>query len=178
MVIVELSPDYTAEPSTRRSPRKMPTSQPDKFSSQRPQKEAVITKPDRFPTAPVNGNANIGEKIDRSNRVHGVSASSSESTSPLTENIHDVDSHTAMNTQHANGTSSHKGLSYMNTCSVSALEVRNPDLSAAAKAIQVSVPPHLRVISGYFGVSRRACSFLILPTNFKLEAKDKPTYYL
>ncbi|KAK1413187.1 hypothetical protein QVD17_34958 [Tagetes erecta] len=145
----ELSPDYTGEPSTRRSPRKMPTSQPE-LSSQRPLREAVITKPNRYTTPPVNGNANIGEKRDKSNRGHAVSASSSESTSPLTENIHDVDSHIAMNTQHANGTSSQKGFSSMNTHSVSALEVRNPDLSAAAKAIQISAPPHLRssVVNG------------------------------
>ncbi|KAF5817155.1 putative histidine kinase/HSP90-like ATPase [Helianthus annuus] len=140
----EASPDYATEP-TRKSPRTIlaPQMQSDKSFSHRPQKEAVITNPSRYSTAPNNGNVNTGEKIDKLNRAHGVSASSSESASPLTENIRDVDSQTTMNAQHANG-GSQKGLSSMKTHAVSALEVRNPALSGAAKVLQVSAPPHLR----------------------------------
>ncbi|KAK9073594.1 hypothetical protein SSX86_007918 [Deinandra increscens subsp. villosa] len=136
-------PDDVAEPSTRKSPR-IPIQQRDKFSSHSPRSEGPINKPNIFPTAPANGNINTREKGEKSNRVHGVSASSSESTSPLTENVHDVDSQTAMNTQRANGNTSQTGFTSMKARSGSALVVRNPDLSAGAKLMQVSTPPHLR----------------------------------
>ncbi|XP_076883457.1 protein MICRORCHIDIA 7-like [Bidens hawaiensis] len=125
----ESSPDYTPEPSTRKSVRNIPTPQTDKSASHRSLKEPVITKP--------NGNVNIGETREKLNRV--PSASSSESTSPLTENIRDVDSQTAMNKRLAN-----ISCSQTKVRSVSALDVQYPELSAAAKVIQVSAPPHLR----------------------------------
>ncbi|KAL8226042.1 hypothetical protein R6Q57_018599 [Mikania cordata] len=136
----EPSPDYTPE---RKIPRKMPAPQSDKFISHRLQKEPVTVKSNKYSIAPDNGNVNIGEKRDKSTGTHGVSASSSESASPLTDNIRDVDSHTPMNTQHANGSSFQKGFSGMKTRTVTALEVRNPDLSPAGKVMQVSAPPHL-----------------------------------
>lgn len=139
VVILESSPDYTPEPSTRKSVRNIPTPQTHKSTSHRPLKEPVITKP--------NGNVNIGETREKLNRVHGASASSSESTSPLTENIRDVDSQTTLSKQLANGSSSQTKVR-----SVSALDVQYPELSAAAKVIQVSAPPHLRVILEYFCV--------------------------
>ncbi|KAI7755869.1 hypothetical protein M8C21_013497 [Ambrosia artemisiifolia] len=68
--------------------------------------------------------------------------------------MRDVDSQTTMHAQHANGGSSQKELSGMKARAVSALEVRNPDVSAAAKAMQVSAPPHLRssVVNGNVAV--------------------------
>ncbi|KAI3773542.1 hypothetical protein L1987_48072 [Smallanthus sonchifolius] len=135
----EPSPDYTAEPSTRRSLRTRPAPQSDKFSSHKPQKESVITKPNRHPTAATNGNINIGEKGNKSNRVSGVGPRSSEST----ENTH-VDSQTMMNKGHENDSSSQKGLSGRKTRLLADLEVRNPVLSPTVKAMQVVTPPNLR----------------------------------
>ncbi|KAI3763232.1 hypothetical protein L1987_53685 [Smallanthus sonchifolius] len=170
----EPSPDYNAEPSTRRSPRKIPTPQSDKFPSHRPEKEAIRTKPNGYPTAPINGKVNIGEKREKISRVHGASASSSESTSLLADNVRDIDSQTNMNMQQANVSRSQKGLSGMKTHLVSAIEVRNPDLSAAAKAMQVSTPPHLRssVVNGNItAVSNPNTLHLLMEENRELKER-------
>ncbi|KAI3802559.1 hypothetical protein L1987_30696 [Smallanthus sonchifolius] len=135
----EPSPDYTAEPSTRRSLRTRPAPQSDKFSSHKSQKESVITKPKRHPTAATNGNINIGEKGDKSNRVSGVGSSSSDST----QNTR-VDSQTMMNKGHANDSSSQRGLSGRKTRLLADLEVRNPVLSQTVKVMQVVTPPNIR----------------------------------
>ncbi|GJS73050.1 microrchidia 7-like protein [Tanacetum coccineum] len=130
----ELSPDYEYEtPSKRNSAapdRKIPTNQ----------KEGV-TRPSRQSTGAINGC--YGQKGEKShNRVSGVGSSSSESTSPLNENIRDDNSQTTMTTRHANGTSAYK------TRSATTLEVGHPDADhngfPSVKAMQVATPPHLR----------------------------------
>ncbi|KAI7732310.1 hypothetical protein M8C21_010049 [Ambrosia artemisiifolia] len=125
----ESSPDYTPEPSIRKSLRTRPAPQLDKFSSHKPHKDAVITKPNRQPTAVPNGNINNGEKGDKLNKVSGVGSSSSES-----ENTRDG-LQTMMNKQQANG---------RKTRLLSDLEVRNLGFSPTAKAMQVVAPTQVQ----------------------------------
>ncbi|GKA86536.1 microrchidia 7-like protein, partial [Tanacetum coccineum] len=130
----ELSPDYEYETPSKKnsaaSDRKIPTNQ----------KEGV-TRPSRQSTGAINGC--YGQKGEKSHiRVSGVGSSSSESTSPLNENIRDDNSQTTMTTRHANGTSAYK------TRSATTLEVGHPDADhngfPSVKAMQVATPPHLR----------------------------------
>ncbi|PWA76888.1 histidine kinase-like ATPase, C-terminal domain-containing protein [Artemisia annua] len=142
--VIESSPDYEYETPSKRhsaaSDRKIPTPRSDKFSSPANQKESV-TRPSRHSTGAINGC--YGGKGDKShNRVSGAGSSSSESTSPLNENIRDDNSQTTMTTRHANGTSAYK------TPSATTLEVRHRDADhngfPSVKVMQVATPPHLR----------------------------------
>ncbi|KAF5808567.1 putative histidine kinase/HSP90-like ATPase superfamily, morc, S5 domain 2 [Helianthus annuus] len=131
----EPSPDYEPGPSVRKSQRTRPAPPlNNKASTQKPHKEAVTTKPNRHPTAATNGNINIGEKGDKSNKVSGVGASSTESTSPLTENENTRDElQTMVNKQLANG---------RKTRLLSNSEVRNLGISPTVKAVPAVDPPH------------------------------------
>ncbi|MFS7951173.1 putative histidine kinase/HSP90-like ATPase superfamily, morc, S5 domain 2 [Helianthus anomalus] len=132
----EPSPDYEPGPSVRKSQRTRPTPPlNNKASTQKPHKEAVTTKPNRQPTAAANGNINIGEKGDKSNKVSGVGASSTESMSPLTENENTRDElQTMVNKQLANG---------RKTRLLSNSEVGNLGISPTVKAVQAVDPPHM-----------------------------------
>ncbi|KAJ0760039.1 putative histidine kinase/HSP90-like ATPase superfamily, morc, S5 domain 2 [Helianthus annuus] len=136
----EPSPDYEPGPSVRKSQRTRPAPPlNNKASTQKPHKEAVTTKPNRHPTAATNGNINIGEKGDKSNKVSGVGASSTESTSPLTENENTRDElQTMVNKQLANG---------RKTRLLSNSEVRNLGISPTVKAVPAVDPPHTAVTS-------------------------------
>lgn len=147
--MLEHSPEeYTPErPTTRKSAAsgsKLPIPQSDNFSSQKHQNNGV-TAPRRQPTATINDNGNITEKGT------SVNTSSSESTSPLAENIRDDNSQTTMKTRHTNG-GSQKVSSPHKTRSVTALEVRHrePEQSHSqiSKAMQVITRSPFLAVNG------------------------------
>nr|XP_043635769.1 protein MICRORCHIDIA 7 isoform X2 [Erigeron canadensis] len=134
----ETSPDYTPEAPPRRnnvaSDKAAPVPYSDKFSSH----IKGGTNPTRHP------NDNVG---DKSHRISGVGASSSESTSPLIDNNGDDNSQTPMTRRYANGSAQIGGSSHK-TRSVSAREAKLPEpghnVSSSGRAMQVVTPPHLR----------------------------------
>ncbi|KAJ9559546.1 hypothetical protein OSB04_004706 [Centaurea solstitialis] len=147
--------DYTPEiPFTNKSvPSKTPVSHSDKASLHQKQNQGGI-KPTTHPTEAVNSNDNIGENRDKSQRLSGVAASSSESTTPFSGNIRGNDLQTTVTTRDANG-SSQKGFSAQRSLSSertfsreSALEIRRAepekDCTPSIKSMQVVTPPPLR----------------------------------
>ncbi|KVH98124.1 hypothetical protein Ccrd_023662, partial [Cynara cardunculus var. scolymus] len=111
-------------------------------------------EPSRHPSPAVNYNGNVGENRDKSQRISGVGASSSESTSPFSGNIRDYDLQTTVTMRDANG-SSQKGFSAQRTLPIertlsrdSSLEARRTEAedncSPSGKAMQVVTHPPLR----------------------------------
>ncbi|KAI3737445.1 hypothetical protein L2E82_27448 [Cichorium intybus] len=98
---IEPSPDYTDGSSKKKSGGKIPVSHSDKKHG-----------------------GNIEEKGDYKSHVVGVS--SSESTSPMSQNMRDNNLQTLMTTKYANVNSSQR-----------ALDVRHPDCSPSQKSMQV-----------------------------------------
>ncbi|XP_023771543.1 protein MICRORCHIDIA 7 [Lactuca sativa] len=76
----------------------------------------------------------------KKNKIHGVGVGSSESTSPMFQNMRDNDLKTNMTPKHANANGdyySQRDSSGQKTRLVSALEVRHPDYSPIQKGMQV-----------------------------------------
>ncbi|XP_024972672.1 protein MICRORCHIDIA 7-like isoform X2 [Cynara cardunculus var. scolymus] len=149
------SPDYTPKfsLSNKSAPSKISVSHSDKVSLHQNQNQGG-NEPSRHPSPAVNYNGNVGENRDKSQRISGVGASSSESTSPFSGNIRDYDLQTTVTMRDANG-SSQKGFSAQRTLPIertlsrdSSLEARRTEAedncSPSGKAMQVVTHPPLR----------------------------------